>query len=121
TEVRSTCEKHVPLQAIDNAHKCTECEFKYASKVDLSNHLISHSIYACDKCEYRNNSIQGLKGHIKIHSQKKLKCSQCEFKGTSTNTLSNHMKTHIGEKICSVSTSENASRRSLSSKRDLSV
>ena len=73
----------------------------------LSNHLKSHNIYACDKCHYKSNSLQGLNGHSKIHIQK-LKCSKCEFSCTTLNKLNNHVKIHTGDEI------SNAPKRSLS-------
>ena len=112
-DVRSACENKL---LCGNA----ECKFECASKVDLSNHLITHNIYACDKCEYRANSINGLKGHTKKHNLKKFKCSKCDYKGTSTITLSNHMKSHLGDEIC-LSPSEDVIPSTQTSKRELSV
>ena len=120
TQVRSACEKRLSLNASGNIIKCSECDFVCRSKVDLFKHLTSHSIYACDKCDYRNNSAQGLNGHLKIHNDKKFKCSKCDFKGTSINTLNNHMKTHMGDEIFSPA-SGNPSQSIHSSKRELSI
>ena len=117
TDVRSACENQLPC---GNALKCTECKFECSSKVDLSNHLVNHSIYACDKCEYRNNSINGLKGHSKKHNEKKFKCSKCDYKGTSTTTLSNHMQSHLGDEIC-LAPADDVMQSSQTTKRGLSV
>ena len=83
---------------------------------------MDHSIYACDKCQYRNNFVQGLIAHAKIHSLKKFQCSKCDFKGTSSNSLNAHMKTHMDEIEPSlqdiVSQGTQASKRGLSASPD---
>ena len=90
--------KNVRLLNVNaNAYKCSECELNCSSKAELINHILDHSIYACDKCQYRNNFVQGLIAHAKIHSLKKFQCSKCDFKGTSTNSLNAHMKIHMDE------------------------
>ena len=119
SEVKSACEKRLSLNAFTSSLPCTECESEFSSKAELIKHLLVHNIHACNKCPYRNNSAQGLKGHVKIHSEKKFQCSQCEFKGNSTNNLNNHMKTHMEE--IESEPIINASQSSQSSKRGLSV
>ena len=90
--------KNVRLLNVNaNAYKCSECELNCSSKAELINYLLDHNIYACDKCQYRNNFVQGLIAHAKIHSLKKFQCSKCDFKGTSTNSLNAHMKIHMDE------------------------
>ena len=120
-EARSACEKLVPADTHDNTFKCTECKFECGSRLDLSNHLTTHSIYACNMCDYKNNSQQRLKSHSRIHIQNKLKCSLCDFKATPTNTLINHMRVHLEDEICSAPLAENTSQSSYTLKRDLSV
>ena len=71
-------------------------------------------------CNYRSNSANGLKGHMKKHYDKKFKCSKCDFKGTSLMTLSNHMIKHTGEEIC-LSPSENENKSSQKVKRDREI
>ena len=83
----------------------------------MINHLTTHNIYACDKCNYRSNQSNGLKGHMKKHNDKKFKCSECVFKGTSLIALSNHMRTHTGDEIC-MSPSKNEIQSTQTTKRD---
>ena len=104
----------------ENENQCTECPFKSQIKDEMINHLITHNIYACDKCDYRSNTSNGLKGHTKKHNDKKFKCDKCDFKGTSLIALSNHMRNHTGDEIC-LSPNENEIKSSQSSKRGLSV
>ena len=84
-------------------HVCSICKSNFKSKSELCKHLRVHSIFACEKCDYTNNSLHGLNGHIKIHSEKKYDCTICAFKGNSVNNLNNHMKTHLGDEICTAS------------------
>ena len=115
--------KNVRLLNVNaNAYKCSECELNCSSKAELINYLLDHNIYACDKCQYKNNSAQGLIAHAKIHSFKKFQCSKCDFKGTSSNSLNAHMKTHMDEIEPSlqdiVSQGTQASKRGLSASPD---
>ena len=104
----------------ENVNECTECTFRCLSKDEMVIHLTTHKIYACGKCNYRSNSANGLKGHMKKHYDKKFKCSKCDFKGTSLMTLSNHMIKHTGEEIC-LSPSENENKSSQKVKRDREI
>ena len=117
--VRTACEKRLSLNASASSLPCTVCDSKFSSKVELIKHLLVHNIHACNKCSYTNNSAHGLKGHAKIHNEKKFQCSQCEYKGNSTNGLNNHMKTHMDE--IGSSPIINASQSTQASKRGLSV
>ena len=99
-------------------NKCTECSFNCKTLDEILNHLITHNIYACNKCDYRSNSSNGLKGHIKKHNEKKFKCTKCDFKATSLIAVSNHMKIHTGEEIC-ISPVDDEIKSSQSSKRGL--
>ena len=65
----------------------------------MANHLKTHNIFTCDKCDYTSNFLQGLNGHSKIHNQKPLKWSKCEATCTSLKKLKNHKRMHIGEEI----------------------
>ena len=55
----------------ENVIKCPECIFNCPSKDEMVIHLKTHNIHACDKCNYRSNSTNGLKGHMKKHYDKK--------------------------------------------------
>ena len=112
SEVRNVNNNELPLIINKTTFECSECVFKCIDKCDLLKHLKSHNIFACDKCEYRNSSLHGLNGHIKIHGNKKLNCTMCDFKGTSVSTLNAHMEKHMDDQIYSASQT---------SKRDLSV
>ena len=76
----------------------------------------THNIYACEKCEYKSNSLQGLNSHAKVHKQKSLKCSKCDFTFNSMHKLTNHMEIHTRDVIISEKSpqSSNISKRSLS-------
>ena len=100
--------------------KCSECTYEYPTYEELRTHLITHNIFACDKCKFRSNTKNGLKGHLGKKHNDKFKCSKCDFKGTSSTTLSNHLKTHTGEEIC-LAPQENEIKSSQSTKRGLSV
>ena len=100
--------------------KCSECTYEYPTYEELQTHLITHNIFACDKCKFRSNTKNGLKGHLGKKHNDKFKCSKCDFKGTSSTTLSNHLKTHTGEEIC-LAPQENEIKSSQSTKRGLSV
>ena len=83
----------------------------------MLNHLLTHNIYACDKCNFRSNSTNGLKSHKKKHNDKKFKCLKCEFKGASSTALNNHMKTHTEDQTF-LSQPENETKNSQPPKRD---
>ena len=91
---------------------CSICESTCINKSELCKHMKTHNIYACEKCDYTNNSLNGLKSHSKKHNEKRFDCTICAFKGNSVNTLNAHMKTHLGENI------SDASQRN---KRDYSI
>lgn len=113
-------ENNSPID-LDQLFKCTECEvFSCNTYNELLKHLKSHNIYACDKCDYKSNSINGLNGHAKIHNHKKLDCSKCGFKGASLLSFSNHMKTHLDD-ISPISPNENDYQNSQSAKRAYSL
>ena len=65
----------------------------------IRNHLKSHDIYACDKCNYRATSTRGLSNHMKTHKDKQLKCKKCDFTANTLNKLNAHLRTHTGDAI----------------------
>ena len=119
TDISSSSGKQI---LFENALKCPECEFECVSKGDLSDHLTTHKIYSCDKCECRGHTTKALNSHIKKHNDKKFKCTKCAYNGTSNATLSNHMKSHLEDIVCSSQPESGNDIRSMkNSKRELSI
>ena len=66
----------------------------------LLNHLKSHSIYKCNKCEYKTVTPQAFTEHSKTHGkQKRFMCSECEYVAVTLNKLNTHMRTHTENEI----------------------
>ena len=103
-EVASASGEYISLQEHSQIIKCTECEIECKTYVELSKHLKSHNIFACVKCDYKSNSSNGLKSHVKTH---KFDCSMCGFKGKSNVALTNHLNSHM-EDIGPASQPENS-------------
>ena len=71
SDIRNAKDNELPVITSETTFDCSVCVFKCGVKSDLNKHLKSHSIFACDKCEYRGHSLQGLNAHNKIHNNKK--------------------------------------------------
>ena len=65
---KSDYDKHMQSHANDILISCSECKYQCLNKDVLFNHQQTHhNIYACKECDFKGTTIQGLKGHIKIH------------------------------------------------------
>ena len=81
-------------QEIEDLLHCTECNYECTNKDVLLNHLKSHNVYACDKCDFRGISSKGLTAHKKMHRRKQFECSKCDYSGNTYSKLNIHMITH---------------------------
>ncbi|XP_066295188.1 zinc finger protein 501-like [Branchiostoma lanceolatum] len=87
---------------MDKRIPCTECDFRAASKSDLSKHIRRHTgekPYKCDQCEYSASQKGNLVRHMEIHTgEKPYMCGECRFRTADRSSLSRHMKMHTGVK-----------------------
>ena len=96
----------------ENLLLCSECDYECRNKDILINHLKSHNVYACDKCEFRGTASKGLGAHNKLHKRKQFKCTICEYTANTYSKLNIHMRSHSGEVITAESLLELVQSRS---------
>ena len=83
------------------AHKCTECEEIFSTKVSLDHHFkMSHvtSTYLCSHCGKVCGTRNKYMNHLRIHDEKyisKFKCDVCDFKAKSNWHLKRHRSLHF--------------------------
>ena len=83
---------------IQNILTCEECEQRFDSKTEMTNHLKSkhqEKECKCDECDEYFKDISNMKIHIqKNHVKILFKCTECEQSFRSSNNL----KTHVSYK-----------------------
>ena len=97
-------EENVEEDFVENVkvkeHRCTRCDIKFSSYVELQLHKKTDHPglkYPCPKCPYVAGASADRKKHIEnIHEKKKHPCPQCDFEASSKGYLRVHMESHEG-------------------------
>ena len=93
----------------------------------LINHLKTHNIYSCNKCDFKGKTQQALSSHLKKHNQKNYKCPSCEFTCTNLSKFNAHKRDHNMEEVIveplieMINNAKNTTPNNNASKRGLSV
>ncbi|XP_069556067.1 zinc finger protein 239-like isoform X1 [Brachyistius frenatus] len=95
---RSSLENH--NHSFTRPFKCTRCDKKYGSGIDLKQHLLLHSnpAFACSRCEKRFSSQSLLKVHLRRHrGEKPFPCSYCGKRFPTNSLFKSHVRIHAGK------------------------
>ncbi|XP_065333658.1 zinc finger protein OZF-like isoform X2 [Cloeon dipterum] len=108
--IKEYCEIHVRrYHTNERPFQCDRCEAKYASKLQLSEHIIAkheggrpEQIFTCQVCKKKFKGSTGFKYHVQTHDvpldeRKKFKCELCDAAFIRKPALIKHVKRHKGE------------------------
>jgi len=83
-------------------HKCEQCGWAFRDKLNLTQHIRTHSgekPFRCYCCSKAFKQKQGLLEHLRIHTgERPYKCTICERSFTRQSALPRHIRSHTGEK-----------------------